>query len=71
MKSLRDRKRIPCTSLETVYKRTIEVFQNNKDRALKWYLSPLAESGLSPYQMCKNGKAKAVLEMLNKALITQ
>ena len=60
------------TSLETVYNRVIEVFQFDKDKALTWYLSDLPAFGMSPYQMCKQGKARKVLRYLNKVqLLTE
>jgi len=69
MKSLRDKRRAPRTSIETVYQRALEVFQEDKDRALNWYLTPLPVTGLSPYEMCKHGKAKSILKLLNSALV--
>ena len=59
------------TTYETVLNKAIEVFQYDKDKALKWYMNENSQFGMSPYQMCKMGKARTVLTMLNKLLIIQ
>ena len=56
------------TTYETVYNKAIEVFQYDKDKALKWYLSEVPEFGMSPYEMCKAGKARQMIKMLNNLL---
>lgn len=47
-----------------------EVFLYDKDKVLSWYTRNAKEfGGLSPFQMCKNGKGRTVIQYLEKTLV--
>lgn len=60
----------PTPSYSDVLNKAIQAFKYDKDRAYKWYLTKLPQcDNLSPYQMCKSGKSRAMIRLLETLLV--
>ena len=67
-KNLR-RKNRKFNGYEDVYNTAIEAFGYDKDKAIKWYTTPLPAHGKTPFELCKEGKANMLLKELSRFLV--
>jgi uncharacterized protein (DUF2384 family) len=52
---------------EDVLKKIMKIFNNERDKAFNFYLSPVSElNNRSPYEMIKIGKGRYVMRLLDR-----
>lgn len=59
-----------ATTYKKVLDTAMQVFGHDKDKALSWYMNKHPEfDNKSPFELCKNGKSRAIVRLLEKQLI--
>lgn len=63
----KERKTYTIISYSDVLNKAIELFNNDRDKAMAWYLEPsVLYGGKPPYLVCKKGKSRQVYRDLRK-----
>ena len=58
-------------SYQDVITKATEAFGYDKDKALRWYVTKRLEyQNKSPFDLCKEGKAAAMIKVLEKVIRT-